>query len=85
MLTQRLRQINLFHQMGFRSSWLLFNTIISISMMSHSQGERGKIHRAFTVIGGFMSASERVGSPHLTASDEPPDKTSLHRAPAARL
>lgn len=41
--------------------------------MSHSQGERGKIHRAFTLIGGFMSAAERVDSPPLTAPDEPPD------------
>lgn len=53
--------------------------------MSHSQGERGKIHRAFTLIGGFMSVTERVGSPSLTHSDDPPDTTSLHRAPAAQL
>lgn len=54
--------------------------------MSHSQGERGKIHRALTLIGGFMSSTEGDRArPPLTAPNEPPDTASLLRVPAAQL
>lgn len=53
--------------------------------MPHSQGERGEIHRAFRLIGSFMSDGEQAGTPPLTASEEPTDTTTLHRRPTGQI
>lgn len=52
-------------QMDFRGYWLLFNTITSGSKCHIHKVKKGKIHRAFTLIGSCISATDRGGSPPL--------------------